>query len=138
MNVLWNRINLEISEFSQSLNIEFFSCKILYCHVQCHDCTLTFIQQVWECRLDPRTKFRAKKDFLQWQTKGGGGEPITYGIRLKDSETATQVGTCRRTSIMSCDNHVIWYYVRGILLLQLNDRITEVLNAMMSKPPEVL
>ena len=86
--------------------------------------------------MDPRTKFRAKKDFLQWQTKGGGGEPVTYGIRLKDSETATQVG--RRTSIMSCDNHVIWYYVCGILLLlQLNDRITEVLNAMISKPPEV-
>ena len=49
--------------------------------------------QVWECRLDPRIKFRVKNDFVQWQMKGGGGEPVMYGIRLKDSEVAAQVGT---------------------------------------------
>ena len=49
--------------------------------------------QVWECRLDPRVKFRVKNDFLQWQMKGGGGEPVTYGIRLKDSEAAAHVST---------------------------------------------
>lgn len=62
--------------------------------------------------MDPRVKFRAKKDFLQWQMKGGGGEPVTYGIRLKDSEITAQVGTVYRigvhTSIVSCDSHVMW------------------------------
>ena len=77
--------------------------------------------------------------------KGGGGEPVTYGIRLKDSEIAAQVGTCTvyridvHTSIVSCDSHMMWclYVCVCSWILQLNDRITEVLNAMMSKPPEV-
>ena len=48
--------------------------------------------QVWECRLDPGLKVRVKNDFVQWQTKGGGGELVTYGIRMKNAEVATQVG----------------------------------------------
>ena len=47
--------------------------------------------QVWECKLNPGIKFRVKNDFVQWQTKGGGGETVTYGIRLKDQEAAAQV-----------------------------------------------
>ena len=64
---------------------------------------------MWDCRLDPGIKFRVKNDFLQWQTKGGGGETVTYGIRLKDQDTALQVSewVADWNALMSCDSHVI-------------------------------
>ena len=58
----------------------------------CTPLTISLAVQVWECRLDPRLKFRVKNDFVQWQMKGAGGETLTYGIRLKDAEVASQVG----------------------------------------------
>lgn len=46
--------------------------------------------QVWQYKVEPSLKCRIKDSFVQWQIKGPDG-PLSYGMRLKTSESAQKV-----------------------------------------------
>lgn len=54
------------------------------------DAILCFTQ-VWEGCVDAGFKHRVRESFVQWQQRGSGGVPETYGLRLKNKTAAQQV-----------------------------------------------